>query len=153
MKLMSVAHDFQHPGKVNSHLQEIESRSFAALQPFLQRHVVPAVWQQRIEHGILRTDFSMAKENHRRVEGRDFSWCTDWASVLLNESDVMASADPVTGPPLGHALAQEWERIAFPAYRTVATAQGRAQFLQSIAFSSYSSRVLGAPDKVQRQLG
>lgn len=153
MLLMSVAHDFQHPGKVNSHLQEIESRSFAALQPFLQRHVVPAVWQQRIEDGILRTDFSMAKENHRRVSGLAFSWCSDWAAVLLNESDVMASADSLFGPPLGQALAQEWERISFPAHLHVATAQGRVHFLQSIAFSSYSSHVLGAPEKVQRQLG
>jgi len=91
-------------------------------------------------------------ENHRRVSGLAFAWCTDWATVLLNEADTMASASPTFGPALGHALAAEWARAQLPAHGAVATAQGRREFLKSLAFSSYSATVLGAPEAVAAQL-
>lgn len=150
--LIALAHDFRHPGRVNSVRSEIEQQSFEALSPYLQQHAVPAPWRERIESVILRSDFSVVADNHRRVQGQPFSWCTDWATVLLNEADIMASASPVFGPRLSHALAEEWERIGFAAYRSVATSEGRSAFLRSIEFSSPSAGVLGAAQRVRLQL-
>jgi len=150
--LIALGHDFRHPGRVNGARAEIEQQSFEALKPYLQQHAVPVVWMERIEAVILRSDFSVVADNHRRVAGQDFSWCTDWATVLLNEADIMASASPVFGPRLSRALAAEWELIGFAAYRTVATPQGRSAFLQSIEFSSPSAGVLGAAQRVRQQL-
>ena len=150
--LIALAHDFRHPGRVNSAHSEIEQQSFEALKPYLQQHAVPAPWMERIEAVIVRSDFSAVADNHRRVAGQPFSWCTDWATVLLNEADIMASASPVFGPRLSQALAREWELIGFAAYRSVATPQGRSAFLRSIEFSSYSAGVLGAGKLVLQQL-
>jgi hypothetical protein len=152
MVLIALTHDFRHTGGVNRVPAEIEQHSFDALKPYLLQHAVPALWIERIEAVILRSDFSGVADNHRRVAGQPFSWCTDWAAVLLNEADIMASASPEYGPALGRALALEWERIQFPAYQSVATAQGRIAFLQSLEFSSYSAGVLGAAAKVRQQL-
>jgi hypothetical protein len=150
--LIALGHDFRHPGRVNSARAEIEQQSFDELKPYLQQHAVPALWVERIEAVILRSDFSMVADNHRRVAGQDFSWCTEWATVLLNEADIMASASPVFGPRLSRALAAEWQLIGFAAYRSVATPQGRSAFLQSIEFSSPSAGVLGAAQRVRQQL-
>jgi len=38
----------------------------------------------------------------------------------------------------------EWQAVNFPAYSTVATPEGRRQFLSSIQFTSYSARVLSS---------
>ncbi len=150
--LIALAHDFRHPGRVNRMRAEIEQQSFDALKPYLLQNAVPVSWMQRIEAVILRSDFLLVAENHRRVAGQEFSWCTDWATVLLNEADIMASASPLFGPQLSRALAAEWERIGFAASQSVATAQGRIAFLQSIEFSSPSSVVLGAAQQVRQQL-
>jgi hypothetical protein len=152
MLLIAVAHDFRHPGRVNAVRAEIEQKSFATLRPYLAQNQVPEPWLGRVEAVILQSDFSTVAENHHRVAGRDFSWCTDWATVLLNEADIMASIDPLFGPRMGQALSAEWELIQFSAYRTVATEGGRRDFLRSVQFSSYSAGVLGAAEKVRYQL-
>jgi hypothetical protein len=152
MLLIALAHDFRHCGGVNAHAAQMEQQSFDALQPFLERHGLAPGWAQRIHTVIVRSDFVAVPENHRRVSGLAFAWCTDWATVLLNEADTMASASPIFGPAQGHALAAEWARAQLPAHGAVATAQGRRDFLNSLAFSSYSATVLGAPEAVAAQL-
>ena len=102
------------------------------------------VWIERIRTVILRSDFSLVGENHARVAGRRFQWDTDWATVLLNEADVMASASADFGPALSQALSKEWEAVKFAPYATVATESGRRQFLASIQFSSHSAQTLSA---------
>jgi len=150
--LLAVAHDYQHPGKVNTCVSELEHLTMEALKPVLRSQHVPPEWIERIEILVLRTDFSLVPENHQRVRGVPFSWCTDWATVLLNEADTLASSSERFGPALGLALAAEWQAISFPAHAVVATAQGRRKFLEHIHFSSCSAGVLGAPQWVQRQL-
>jgi len=152
MVLIAVAHDLRHPGRVNSVPSEIEQQSFNALRPHLEHCGVTLAWMQRIEAVIVRSDFSAVADNHKRIAGRSFSWGTDWASVLLNEADIMASASAEFGPALGRSLADEWERIQFPAYRSVATPQGRRAFLESLQFSSVSAGALGAATQVRHQL-
>jgi len=142
--LIAVAHDFRHPGHINRHVSDIESTSVKFLIPILKGMNISALWIERIANAILRSDFTLVKENHSRVQGTAFGWNNEWAAVLLNEADVMASASADFGPSLSSALSLEWQAINFPAYATVATEPGRRQFLSSIQFSSYSGRILSA---------
>jgi len=142
--LIAVSHDFHHPGRVNRHTSDIESASVNDLLPWLTSMNLDEVWIARIRTIILRSDFNLVKENHARVSGRPFQWNSDWATVLLNEADIMASASATFGPGLSLALSKEWEAIEFAPYATVATESGRREFLSNIQFSSYSARALSA---------
>ena len=142
--LIAVSHDFHHSGRVNRHTSDIESASVNALLPLMTSMQLSEVWIERIRTIILRSDFTLVRENHARVAGLPFEWNTDWATVLLNEADIMASASAEYGAPLSVALSKEWEAIGFAPYATVATASGRRAFLSNIHFSSYSGRTLSA---------
>ena len=102
------------------------------------------LWVERIRTVILRSDFTLVRENHARVAGLPFQWNTDWATVLLNEADIMASASTDFGLALSQALSKEWEAIGFAPHATVATETGRREFLSNIQFSSYSAQTLAA---------
>jgi len=150
--LIAIAHDLNHPGRVNRFCAEIEQMSVNVLRPHLQAHAVADVWVQRIEDVILASDFTLVAKNHARVSGRAFAWNKDWVSVLLNEADVMASVLEEFGGDLSRALASEWALVSFPGHRTVATAQGRRDFLATTLFSSDSASRLGAPIDRDKQL-
>jgi hypothetical protein len=142
--LIAVAHDLHHPGRVNRHTSDIESASVSALLPLMASRNLSKAWIDRIDTVILRSDFSLVQENHARVAGLPFQWNTDWATVLLNEADIMASASADFGPALSLALSKEWESVQFAPHATVATESGRRQFLSNLQFSSYSGRTLSA---------
>jgi hypothetical protein len=150
--LVAIAHDLRHPGRVNHHRSEIEQLSVNALRPYLQAHAVPDLWSKRIERIIVSSDFSLVSENHQRIAGKAFSWDTDWAIVLINEADVMASVLEEFGRELGVALANEWALAGLPMHNSVATNQGRLDFLRSTMFSSYSATILGARTERLKQL-
>lgn len=151
--LIAIAHDLQHPGRVNHHLAEIEQLSVDALRPHLKAHAMPELWIERIERVILSSDFALVSKNHARVAKKPFSWNTDWAIILINEADVMASVSEAFGSELGFALASEWATASLPMHSSVATGQGRLDFLASTLFSSYSASILGAPVERLKQLG
>jgi len=142
--LIAVAHDLHHPGRVNRHTSDIESASVNALLPLMLSMNLSDAWIDSIRTVILRSDFNLVRENHVRVAGLPFQWSSDWATVLLNEADIMASASADFGPGLSLALSKEWEAIQFAPHATVATKSGRRQFLSNIQFSSYSARTLSA---------
>lgn len=142
--LIAVSHDLHHPGRINRHTSDIEAASVRALLPLLHSRHLSEEWIERIGTSILRSDFTLVRENHARVAGRPFQWDTDWATVLLNEADIMASASDDFGPGLSLALAKEWEAIGYAPHATVATNSGRQRFLSNIQFSSYSARRLSA---------
>jgi len=142
--LIAVSHDFHHPGRVNRHTSDIESASVKALLPLMTSANLSELWVERIRTVILRSDFTLVRENHARVAGLPFQWNTDWATVLLNEADIMASASTDFGPTLSQALSKEWEAIGFAPHATVATETGRREFLSNIQFSSYSAQTLAA---------
>ena len=144
MLLIALCHDFRHPGRVNQHTSEIESNTVNFLRPILISKEVSPLWIDRLSEIILRSDFSLVKQNHSRVKDRSFQWETEWATVLLNEADIMASASRTFGLMNSQALSMEWQAVNFPAYSTVATPEGRRQFLSSIQFTSYSARVLSS---------
>ena len=150
--LSAIAHDFDHPGKVNQFESEIESKTVQQLQPFLLNHQVPSHWSKALESAILRSDFSLVKKNHQLVKGKNFKCNQDWLIVFLNEADVMASASDKFGLQLGNSLAQEWRLIDFPAYQSVATETGRKAFLRQLEFSSAASRLLKINVNIAEQL-
>jgi len=120
--------------------------------PILKKHQVKPEWIECSEHVVLRSDFALVAENHRLVEGQSFTWHPDWLAVLLNEADILGSSVSAFGESLGHALSDEWRMINFPPFATVATADGRRKFLQSLKFSSNASRILGVQERITGQL-
>jgi hypothetical protein len=150
--LGAIAHDFDHPGKVNQFESEIESKTVQQLQPFLLNHQVSSHWRKTLERAILRSDFSLVKKNHQLVKGKNFQCDQDWLIIFLNEADVMASASDKFGLQLGNSLAQEWRLIDFPAYQSVATEIGRKAFLRQLEFSSAASRLLKINVNIAEQL-
>ena len=150
--LAAIAHDFEHPGKVNQFESEIESNTMSQLQPFLLTHQVPSHWCNALEHAILRSDFALVQKNHELIKGKKFQCDQDWLNVYLNEADVMASATTKFGPELGNSLAQEWRMINFSAHQTVSTSIGRKAFLKQLVFSSDASKHLQINSKIALEL-
>ena len=150
--LAATGHDFMHSGGVNQAKCQIELLSCMYMSPILSKHAVPEHWVQRIETAIVQSDFSLAPDNHQRVQGAEFEWNQAWFNVLLNEADILPSSTPALGPSLSEALSREWMLIGFEAHKTVATAHGREAFLRSLVFSSAASRVLQATQRCQAQL-
>ena len=146
----AAAHDFGHPGGVNQQRFDFESRSWAGVCQYAG--AVPPQWREHIESLILRTDPQVVPDNHQQVMNQPFSWDRPWCQVLLNEADILLSATSRFGPGLSTALAREWQRCGFAPHATVATPQGRAQFLRSVRFSSPAALALGMAQEVQEQL-
>lgn len=150
--LTCIAHDFFHPGKVNLVESEIEKQSVNFLKPILKSHSVPDEWRKIIDTVIVRSDFAVVHQNHAHVAGKAFEWNLKWLCVLLNEADVMASASAKFGPELGKSLAQEWRLIDFPLHSSVASLEGRKNFLKQLIFSSPSSLVLGLGERISEEV-
>ena len=150
--LTCIAHDLMHPGQVNRHESEIEKQSVNFLQPILSFHAVPNEWQKVIEIAIIRSDFATVHFNHANVVGQTFDWDLKWLCVLLNEADVMASASSKYGLELGESLAQEWRLIDFPGHSSVASLEGRKNFLKHLIFSSPASLVLGLRERIADEI-
>lgn len=152
LQLIAVAHDMHHPGTINSYPAQIEQGSMNALRAYLVAAEVPNLWIDHIQTVILRTDFSIVKENHIRIKDRLFTWDVDWATVLINEADIMGSVSEIVGPELGESLAQEWKLINFAPHAVVASPQGRKGFISSVHFSSPSSGVLQINSRIAAQV-
>lgn len=150
--LTCIAHDFFHPGKVNLVESEIERQSVNFLKPILKSHSVPDEWRKIIDTVIVRSDFAVVHQNHAHVAGKAFEWNLKWLCVLLNEADVMASASAKFGPELGESLAHEWRLIDFPLHSSVASLEGRKNFLKQLIFSSPSSLVLGLGERISEEI-
>jgi len=142
--LAAIAHDFMHLGGVNEEVSQMEKQTCELLRPILKESKVDSVWTERVETAIIRSDFSLAAQNHEMVWGCAFAWNQPWLNVLLNEADLLASSHPQFGPELSHALAQEWKKIGLAAHETVATPEGRQAFLRSVKISSRSCGLLSS---------
>ena len=148
----AIGHDFDHPGGVNRFHSEFETRSSLAMVGKVDASCMLGEDIDRIQKLILNTEVGLVAEHHQLVAGKDFDWDLPWCTVLLNEADVLASATVEFGPSLGHALAQEFKEAGNEASNTVASPNGRRQFLSSIRFSSPSAKKLRMPQRVQQQL-
>ena len=151
--LLAVAsHDVQHPGGANAFAQQLEHHSVQVFQQLAQSHHLAPEWINTVSELILRTDPTLVAGNHDRVAGKRFVLDLDWATVLMNEADILASATERFGPELGRQLAQEWAWRELPTHAVVGTDAGRIHFLSSLRFSSPASLAMGMPERVQAQL-
>ena len=148
----ATGHDLDHPGGFNRFHSEFETRSCLAMVGKVDASCMLDEDIDRIQKLILNTEVGSVAEHHQLVTDKDFDWDLPWCTVLLNEADVLASATVEFGPSLGHALAQEFKEAGNEASNTVASPNGRRQFLSSIRFSSPSAKKLGMPQRVQQQL-
>lgn len=140
--LTAVGHDFMHLGGVNEEVSQMEKQTCERMRPILEESKVDSVWIERVEAAIIRSDFSLATQNHEQVSGAEFAWNQPWLTVLLNEADILPSSHPRFGQDLSLALSQEWKTIGYAPHSEVATYAGRQAFLKSLKFSSYSSKLL-----------
>jgi hypothetical protein len=145
--LAAMGHDFMHPGGVNNAVSQMEKQTCELLRRIMEASKVASVWTERVENAIIRSDFSLAADNHEQVSGSEFAWNQKWLNVLLNEADILPSSHPTFGQDLSQALSQEWKAAGFAPYETVATPGGRQAFLRSVKFSSRSSRLLSSAPK------
>jgi len=150
--LAVTSHDVLHPGGANSFLQEFEQRSALEMRRVSQKWLVEHLWLDRVSEMILRTDPSLVAGNHDKVKGLAFEMNLDWACVLINEADILASATDQHGNELGQALAAELAAKKHPLHSVVGTAQGRLQFLSSLRFSSPASELFQMRMLVSEQM-
>lgn len=152
MLLAVTSHDVLHPGGANGFLQEFEHHSAREMRHVAEHLKVEPVWLHRVSELILRTDPTLVAHNHDQVKDQPFEMNLDWASVLINEADILASAMASHGPGLGQALAEEWALKNHPLHRVVGTQQGRLQFLSSLRFSSPASQAFDMQAHVAAQI-
>lgn len=150
--LAVISHDVLHPGGANSFTQEFERRSVKEMQGIAQAFQIDKAWLQRVSELILRTDPTLVAGNHDKVKNTPFVMNLDWACVLLNEADILASASSRFGPELGQNLAQEWALKNHPLHSVVGTAEGRLQFLTGLRFSTPASEAFRMQESVAKQL-
>ena len=150
--LAVTSHDALHPGGANGFLQEFEQRSAMEMRRVSQKWLVDPLWLDRVSEMILRTDPSLVAGNHDKVNGLAFDMNLDWACVLINEADIMASATAQHGNQLGQALAAEWAVKKHPLSSVVGTAQGRLQFLAMLRFSTPASAAFQMQAHVAAQI-
>jgi hypothetical protein len=150
--LAVTSHDVLHPGGSNAFVQEFEQHSAHEMRGIAQGLNIDPVWTDRVSELILRTDPTLVAANHDKVKDTPFEMNLDWACVLMNEADILASATSRYGPELGQALAQEWALKNHPLHEVVGSSQGRLQFLTSLRFSTPASKAWGMQNHVERQL-
>jgi hypothetical protein len=150
--LSCMAHDFGHSGRINQFESELEKNSVQLLAPILEECGVTGEWRHWTERCIIQSDFAIVQQNHAAVKDAKFEWDLKWLIVLMNESDVMASASTHFGKSMGEALAREWKKIDFVAHKTVATPAGRKGFLKIITFSSPASKALGIQAAINQEI-
>jgi len=152
MLLAVTSHDVLHPGGANTYVQEFEQCSANEMSDIAHTLGVDALWLQRVRELILRTDPTLVAANHDKVIDRPFEMNVDWACVLMNEADILASATLHYGPTLGEALAQEWTLKNHPLHGVVGTPAGRLQFLSSLRFSTPAAEQFRMAHHVAEQI-
>lgn len=136
-----IAHDFGHDGSTNKTPFELEKVSIEETRAFLsQSTITPAAAKAllaQMEPVILATDPSFLKSLLAKFSDPPAKPTkTDCLSMLMVESDLLASALPVRGKMLGNLLGQEWESSNPKAAAAVTSDQGRLKFLEHIRFIS-----------------
>ena len=150
--LAVTSHDVLHPGGANGFLQEFEQRSALEMHHLAQGMGLSTLWLTRVGELILRTDPTLVAGNHDKVKDQAFEMNLDWACVLINEADILASATASHGIELGHDLAAEWAVKNHPLHSVVGTPQGRKHFLSSLRFSTPASEAFQMRSHVAAQL-
>ncbi len=148
MLLAMVGHDFLHSGQINRVPGEIEARSVTALLPLMEECGVSDAGREIVSELILMTDPARVRPNHEAFRGKAFDLAEPTCrALLLQESDILASAMPDIGIALTHQLADEWSRFSEGMAGSLLSTRSRIKFLREFAlFSSPASQWLGLHD-------
>lgn len=152
--LAIVSHDFLHTGKINQFPSEIELHSIDALRPHMAQHGVAPEDQELIRELILKTDPSFVPACHEAVQGIEFNINNPKClTVLIQESDILASSLPGIGNQLTVQLSDEWADVSPERSQSLLGTKSRIFFLRHMAlFSSPSSRLLGIQPIIDREI-
>jgi len=146
------AHDYLHPGGSNTIEFEIESKTLEALDAIWNHFPLNEQSKAYIRHLIRHTDPIFIQQNHDLIKNHKFEFNLNWSTVLINESDVLASCTKKFGFELSHQLAEEWRIKDISLHSQVATQQGRKIFLKSVIFSSPASHILKIDQSIQEEI-
>jgi hypothetical protein len=146
------AHDYLHPGGSNTVEFEIENKTLEALDAIWAYFPINEQSKAYIRHLIRHTDPMFVKQNHDLIKNQEFEFNLNWSTVLINESDVLASCSKKFGFDLSRQLAEEWRIKDLPLHSQVGTEQGRKIFLQSAIFSSPASHILKIDQSIQEEI-
>ncbi len=146
------AHDYLHPGGSNTIEFEIESKTLEALDAIWNHFPINEQSKAYIRHLIRHTDPIFVQQNHGLIKNQKFEFNLNWSTVLINESDVLASCTKKFGFELSHQLAEEWRIKDISLHSQIATQQGRKIFLKSVIFSSPASHILKIDQSIQEEI-
>jgi len=146
------AHDYLHPGGSNKVKFEIENKTLVSLDAIWTHFPLDEQSKAYIRHIIRHTDPMLVQQNHDLIKNQKFEFDLNWSTVLINESDVLASCTKKFGFDLSRQLAEEWRIKDIPLHLQVATEQGRKIFLKSAMFSSPASHILKIDQSIQEEI-
>ncbi len=152
--LSMLAHDLMHDGKTNRYPQELEQRSVNHLKPFMNNHGLDQADQVLITQLILHTDANSIIANHARIKIRAFDLNDpDCLTILITESDILASCLSATQTVRTQNLYQEWLLLYPEQAQQLLQPKNRLLFLERIAlFSSPASKLLTIDQDRQSQI-
>jgi hypothetical protein len=145
--LAAIGHDYGHNGTVNFIASQQELNSIAKIHQFLKKKNIPenAAIYSLTRSLLLSTDPIFRPGIIEKAMQQPFSLTLeDRLSILLLESDLMASSLPEKGIALGNLLSLEFEKSNPKMAGIVASIPGRLFFLKSVAFISDQAKSLGA---------
>lgn len=147
----AIGHDYGHTGSINTKPLELENRSLELIMGYLQtsglQHEEIQNLMNAVEPIILATDpSSFTALISKFISTTPNFTKTDCLSMLMVESDLLASALPNHGVILSQRLSQEWEVTNPKGALAVASKEGRVKFLEFIRFISPYAIMLGMED-------
>ena len=141
-----------HPGGINNSTMEIENLTISYLKDTWNEWSVDEKSQLNMIYLIQNTAPEVVNQNHRLVENLEFKFDKLWATVILNEADILASCTSKYGADLSTQLAKEWRIKGIQKQADVATPQGRRSFLESARFSSTASQKLKIYNEIHKEI-
>lgn len=152
--LCIVAHDYAHTGSINEFPSQIEIHTYQALSPLMQQDGVAPEDQDAINHIIMKTDPLLVSQSHAEVKDLPFLLSHPlWMTVLIQESDILASSLPNIGIDLTVRLSNEWAALSADRAQALLKPSSRVSFLQKQAlFSSPASHYLGIQALVAQEV-
>ncbi len=146
--LIVVSHDYMHPGGQNKQAMEIENNTIHQLRRIWSVCPIDNLSLDYLTYIIQKSDPRYVRENHKIVINIPFEWNKLWATVLVNEADIIASCTTQFGSKLGQQLLSELQHNEACENSLLRTNEIRRNFLESASFSSPASHIL----KIQRQV-
>lgn len=150
--LIVVSHDYMHPGGQNKQAMEIENNTIHHLRRIWSVCPIDNLSLDYLTYIIQKSDPRYVGENHKIVINVPFEWNKLWATVLVNEADIIASCTTQFGSKLGQQLLSELQHNEVCENLLYLTHEIRRNFLESASFSSPASHILKIQSQVQVEL-